>query len=258
MFCFLTAAVMAGMAGQTWLLYQDGDKYLEQMYQDVDGIALETESSWDGDSVFFEQGAGGTAGTASWTESRTVDVEALKRINPDVAGWIQIPGTVIDYPVMYTPDNPNYYFDRDFYGRRSAYGMIYLDGTCAPDEGTQNLLLYGHHMRNGAMFASIENYRSGAYQKEHPVICLTVGDGRSEYEVMAAVRVSADQIDEDFMRMLWAGNEEQFGRLMAFAKQNALYETGVAGQWPDSLITLTTCEYTQKNGRFLLIARKKY
>lgn len=280
--CFFVAAVMAGMAGRTWLAYRGSEEYLQHMYQDIERIALEAESSQEGDSAFF--GTGNLPGTGRLGKDqsgleksgqkipgqaktdpqkqesstiRNLDIESLKKLNPDVAGWIQIPGTVIDYPVMHTPNDPNYYFNRDFYGRKSAYGMIYFDGTCAPDGGSQNLLIYGHHMRNGTMFASIEKYQSPAYRKNHPVICLTGGNGREEYEVMAAVRVAADRIDEDLMRMLWAGNEEQFARLMEFVGDNALYDSGINARWPDRLITLTTCEYTQRDGRFFLIARKR-
>lgn len=264
MTCFLVAAILAGMAGRTWLAYRDSETGLENMYRDMEQIVLEAESSDAADSAFF--GTDEKTETQKENEAQTgtdveaaeipIDISALRSLNSDVAGWIQIPGTVVDYPVMHTPDDSNYYFHRDFYKKYSVYGMIYLDGNCRLDGSSPNLVIYGHHMRNGSMFASIEKYASKAYWQAHPMISLVLLEETSEYEVVATVRLSADMADADFMQMLAAGTEEDYGRLMQFAREHALYDTGITAAWPESLITLTTCEYTQKNGRFLVIARK--
>lgn len=258
--CFLAAAILAGMAGRTWLAYHESETGLKNMYRDMEQIVLEAESSDAADSAFFGTGEKTESGEETGTDVQNtgipVDVSALRSLNPDVAGWIQIPGTVVDYPVMHTPADSNYYFHRDFYGKYSVYGMIYLDGNCRLDGSSPNLVIYGHHMRNGSMFASIEKYASKDYLQAHPKISLALLEETAEYEVVATVRLSADMADADFMQMLAAGTQEDYGRLMQFVREHALYDTGITADWPESLITLTTCEYTQKNGRFLVIARK--
>ena len=262
--CFLIAAIFAGMAGRTWLGYQESEKGLENMYQDMEHMVLEAESLEAESSQAGDPASLGTENELRSEESvkteqqasRPINVPALQKLNSDVAGWIRIPGTVIDYPVMHTPEDSNYYFHRDFYKNNSVYGMIYLDGSCRLDKTTPNLLIYGHHMRNGSMFASIEKYASKDYWRSHPQISLTLSEDQAEYEVMAAVRLSAGTADEAFIQMLAARTEEDYGQLMQYLKEHALYDTGITASWPDSLITLTTCEYTQKDGRFLVVARK--
>ena len=106
-------------------------------------------------------------------QERREGCRLLKEINQDVAAWITIAGTPIDYPVMQTPDSPDYYYRRGFDGRYSAYGMIYMDAACRlreaealyeaeAEEGkaSPNCVIYGHHMKNGTMFASLEKYGS--------------------------------------------------------------------------------------------------
>ena len=272
--CFLAAAVMAGMAGRTWISYQNSEKGLQELYRQMEEISAaaktvpqETVSVTDQTDEYFENvahrqqtsGAGenvGTSETGDGTIDAQLSYDVLKDQNPDMAGWIQIPGTVVNYPVMHTPQDPDYYFHRDFYGRESSYGMIYIDGSCIVGE-SPNLVLYGHHMRNGAMFASIGKYESASYWKRNPQILFDAQDHQGSYEVMAAFRVSADEINEEFLKMLAASTEQDYIQLMQYLQTNAVYPTGVTSEWPRQLITLTTCEYSQKNGRFLVVAREK-
>lgn len=207
------------------------------------------------------------AGTAAAEEAPGMTAEELKRRklaqyaalqeeNSDVVGWIQIEGTVIAYPVMYTPEDPDFYLYRNFKKEHSAYGSIYLDGACRLDGSTGNLLLYGHHMRNGDMFASLPKYDDPAYWKEHPEIEFSTLEEVGRYEVIAAFKQPAELVDEDFMTMLRAGNQKDYEALLTFMKRYRFYDTGIEAQWPDPLITLATCEYTQKDGRFFVVARK--
>ena len=94
---------------------------------------------------------------------------ALHRENPDCIGWIKIEGTVIDYPVMYRPSEENYYLHRDFNGEYSANGCLFLSELCNPAT-SDNLIIYGHHMNSGKMFAALEQYKDSAFYLEHPLI----------------------------------------------------------------------------------------
>lgn len=194
----------------------------------------------------------------------------LQDTNPDVAAWVTIAGTPVDYPVMYTPDSPDYYYRRGYDGRYSAYGMIYMDAACRIEDSDQayeeavaegkaspNSILYGHHMKNGAMFASIEKYADEIYYKEHPVIYFDTPKHSETYEIIGAIRLPAEKLSMEFAAVLAARTQEEYESFVRYVKKHSAYETGIEAEWPQKLLTLTTCEYTQKNGRFLLVARKK-
>ena len=95
---------------------------------------------------------------------------ALARKNPDMAGWVYIEGTTVDYPVMHTPDDPEKYLHRDFEGRYAFAGLPFLDADCDPDADSVNLILYAHNMRSGQMFAQLTNYLDPAFRQAHPLI----------------------------------------------------------------------------------------
>ncbi len=95
-----------------------------------------------------------------------IDFEALTVENPDTIGWIRIPDTNVDYPIVQGTDN-DFYLDHDFYGKESAAGSIYLDFESEADLQGRNQILYGHNMKNGSMFKDINRYKDPEYFKEH-------------------------------------------------------------------------------------------
>lgn len=181
---------------------------------------------------------------------------ALYGENTDLVGWIMIDNTVINYPVMHTPNDPDFYLHRNFRKEEASSGMIYIDGNCHMDGTSRNLLIYGHHMRNGAMFASLQKYDSKSYYLSHPYVMFNTLDETAVYQVVAAFKQPAATVDESFKNMLLAETDEEFSRLLAYANAHRFYDTGVAMDSSDRLITLTTCEYTQGDGRFFVIAKK--
>ena len=196
---------------------------------------------------------------AARMENRSSVLESYRKLqkwNQDLAGWVKIDGTVIDYPVMQTPEDPNYYLHRGFDKEYSAYGMIYLDARCSLDGSCPNYLLYGHHMKNGSMFAELEQYAFKDYWNENPLIQFDTLEETGAYKVLAVLRLDADTLSPDFTSMLAARNEEDYVALMEYVDRNKLYDTGITAQWPQQLLTLTTCEYTKKNGRLLVFAVK--
>ena len=110
--------------------------------------------------------------------------EALKAQNPDFFGWISIEGTNIDYPVMFTPDDPEYYLRRAFDGSSSQSGVPFLAADCF--EGGGNWLIYGHNMKNGSMFADLMSYAQEDFWQEHPLIRFDTLEQQGSYEVLAA------------------------------------------------------------------------
>lgn len=189
-------------------------------------------------------------------EEKREGYERLKTQNQDMIGWVRVEGSPIDYPVMQTPEEPDYYLRRGFDHKYSVYGMVYMDAACDLDGDCNNYILYGHHMKNGTMFASLEKYTSEDYYKEHPYLTFDTLEETGTYEIVGAFKLMADQVDADFAYKLAAQTEQDYDGLLRYIKENGFYDTGVTARWPEQLVTLATCEYTQKNGRLIVVARK--
>ena len=178
---------------------------------------------------------------------------AVYEQNSDFVGWISIEGTNIDYPVMQTVDNPNYYLKHSFEKTYSDYGVPYVDEACAVDQ-SNNIVIYGHHMKNKTMFSSLVNYANKAYFDEHPVIRFDTLFGFGEYRVIAAF--SFDTNNETFRYNEYTDmNEEKFDEFISECMARSAYDTGYTAEYGDRLLTLSTCEYTHTNGRFVVVAK---
>ena len=232
--------------------YKRGNEDLNSLYEKMGGIP----APMDSDKTAGEGGKEQEAVRKQAERLRLAGYRKLAEVNEDVIGWVRIEGTVVDYPVMHTPDQPDYYLKRGFDREYSVYGMVYLDGGCWIGEGCPNYLLYGHHMKNGSMFAALEEYADKEYQKAHPIIGFDTLDEVSDYQVAGVFRIPASEISQEFAKMLAAWTEKDYKQLVAYMKTNSFYETGVEPEWPQQLITLTTCEYTEGDGRFLVVARR--
>lgn len=116
-------------------------------------------------------------------------VSDLLSMNSECFGWISIAGTNINYPVMHTPSNPQKYLNKNFYGEYSYSGTPFLDSRCSAD--STNLIIYGHHMNNGTMFADLCNYTDYSYFTEHPTVVLETKDGAFSYSVFSVMRVKS-------------------------------------------------------------------
>jgi sortase B len=179
--------------------------------------------------------------------------KALYEQNNDFVGWITIDGTAINYPVMQSIGSPDYYLKHNFEKAYSDYGVPYVDEACAVGLSA-NTVVYGHHMKNGTMFSSLVNYADKAYFDEHPVIRFDTIYGLGEYQVIAAF--GFDTNNETFRYNEFAdGNEAQFNEYVAECMARRAYDTGFNAEYGDKLLTLSTCEYTHTNGRFVVIAK---
>lgn len=187
---------------------------------------------------------------------------SLYEQNEYLAGWLEIPDTVIDYPVMYTPEDGEYYLYRTFENEEdpTREGCLFIDEHCTIDPRSTNLLIHGHNMKNGTMFHSLLEYADEEYYKEHPVIYYSSLWDEGEYEIVSVFRSRIYNQDDDvfkYYKFYNAANEEEFNNFIDNIKELELYDTGVTAQYGDELITLATCEYTVDNGRFVVVARKK-
>ena len=194
-------------------------------------------------------------GTDSVPETTVFDkYRPLFEQNNDLVGWIRIEGTSIDYPVMQSPSNPDYYLKHSFEKKWSDYGVPYVDGACTVGV-SNNLTIYGHNMKNGSMFHELVGYTSKAFYEEHPVIVFDTVDAPGKYQIIAAFRYNTNK-ETFFYNEYCHMDATEFAEYVENCKSRSLYDTGFSAEYGDELITLSTCEYTYTNGRFVVVAKK--
>lgn len=182
--------------------------------------------------------------------------QELKKQNADFVGWIRIEGTKIDYPVLQTPDHPDYYLHRDFEKKSSRYGIPYMMESCRLKEPRTSYLIYGHHMRNGSMFAALQNYTDYNYYKQHPYIQFDTLTQAGSYEIAAVVKVDNSADPSFWQKVLFPSDEAEFDNAWRQFQKKSFYDTGISITAYDHLLALVTCEYTLKDGRFMVVARE--
>jgi len=176
--------------------------------------------------------------------------------NEDLVGWLYIPGTPIDYPVLQS-EVQDYYLRRDFYGRSNENGQLILDHSCDPWTPSYNLVISGHNMKNGTMFGSLANYASRSYWRNHKTLTFDTLMREGTYVVFAAFYSADYDVDEEGFRY----NADIQYRLDAElwleeVMENREYDTGIDVEFGDEILTLTTCLYQRENGRFVVVARR--
>ena len=180
----------------------------------------------------------------------------IYKMNSDMAGWIKIDGTNINYPVMHTPDQANYYLKRDFYKNSSRHGSIYAAESASLTMPSDNITLYGHKMADGTMFASLHKYQDKSFFEAHPLIQFDTLTEHHTYQISYVFIISAAP-DTDFAYHIFVdGSEKEFNDFIANCKSRALYDTGSEIVYGDKLITLSTCEHNVANGRLVVVARR--
>ena len=179
--------------------------------------------------------------------------------NADMVGWIQIEGTSIDYPVMQTPADPNYYLKHDFEKRYTDYGCPFMQADCDAIAPSDNLIIYGHNMKDGSMFADLDKYGSKDFWQAHKTVWFDTALGSCAYEIFAVIHttVQADATDAfPFYRLVNAAAPEEFADYVSACQARALYDTGISAEYGDKLLTLSTCDNITDDGRLIVIANK--
>lgn len=176
------------------------------------------------------------------------DLNPLFKKNPDCIGWIYVEGTRVDYPVMHTPADPERYLYRNFYQEDSPAGVPFLEGICILE--CDNLILYGHNMKNGTMFADVTNYRMQDYATAHPIIEFQTAQELKQYTVFAVARLKSN---DDWYSFHHATNEAEYNDLVSDIKARSLCDLGVTPQYGQQLLTLSTCYGFDQNDRIVVI-----
>ena len=182
--------------------------------------------------------------------------------NGDIAGCLTIEGTAIDYPVMYTPQDGEYYLFRTFEKEEdpAKQGCLFIDEHCQIEPRSTNLLIHGHNMKNGSMFRALLGYKEEDFYKEHPLIRYTTLYEEETYEIIAVFRSEIFRQDDDvfkYYHFFNAESKEEFDDYVENCKALERYDTGITAEYGDELLTLSTCDYYTENGRLVVVARKQ-
>ncbi len=178
--------------------------------------------------------------------------------NKKLIGWVKIDDTNIDYPVMQTSDN-EYYQNHNLNQEYDKNGSIFMDKDCDVLRPSTNFILYGHHMKSGQMFGNLDLYEDKSYYEEHPYIQFDTIYEKGTYQIMYVFRsrvYSEEDIVFKYYQFIDALSEQEFNSNMQEMAEMSLYDTGVTAQYGDQLLTLSTCDYQEKNGRFVVVAKK--
>lgn len=181
--------------------------------------------------------------------------------NNDLYGWLRIDGTNIDYPIMQTPDRPNYYLRKNWAGEYSIKGIPYVDERV--DENSENVLVYGHNMDDNTMFGSLPEYKDILYYKNHKYIEFNTIYERARYEVISVSKTVALEDSElattteyYVYQHVELDTPDEFNKYLDYIKQNEYFDTGVTAKYGDRLLTLSTCDYWTEGARLLIVAKK--
>ena len=167
---------------------------------------------------------------------KDMDFSALRQQNPDVLGWILIPGTRVSYPVVQGTGN-SYYLDHTWRGGKNSVGAIFMECRNSGDLSDFNTIIYGHRMNNRSMFGTLSQYKSRSYWQAHPYVYLTDDSGTHRYEIFAAGEVS---VDSDVYRLGLRSDSSRQSFLDSCLALSAL-NTGVTPHTYDKVLTLSTC-----------------
>ena len=181
--------------------------------------------------------------------------QALYTQNSDLAGWIQIDGTNINYPVMQSKQNPDFYLKHNFEKADSPHGCPYVQANCDLQTPSDNILVYGHNMKDGTMFSDLLQYKRESFWQQHRIIQFDTLTAQAEYTVMAVFRGEAENLFA-YYRYTDAETPQEFTAYVDACKDAALYETGVTAAYGDKLITLSTCDDSGRNSRVVVVAKR--
>lgn len=184
----------------------------------------------------------------------------LYELNGEFVGWLKIYDTKIDYPVMQSSaDDPFFYLHSNFNRSDDNNGTPFLDAQCSIRPNSGNCIIYGHNMRSGLMFHDLTKYIEKDFWDSHKYVLFDTLYSEGTYQIFAAFVFDVSKMTEDsfrFFRPVDFSDEAEFEAFIAEIKNRALYDTGITPAFGDELLTLSTCEYTTADGRFVVMAKR--
>lgn len=190
---------------------------------------------------------------------RMLQVQELSEQYPELKAWIEIKDTTINYPVMQKNDN-SFYVNHNYKKEYSKWGSLFLDKDFDWSIPSSNLLIYGHNFSDGLMFADLLKYRDEEFYNNHKTIRFTTKEEDIEYDILAVfnsrVYYKSEQNVFRYYFFVDAETEEEFDEYVNNAKKASIYKNDIQAEYGDQLLTLSTCDYSQEDGRFVVVARK--
>ena len=188
-------------------------------------------------------------------------IELMLGENSDFKGWITVPNTKIDNPI-YQTDNNDFYLNHNQQKQKSIYGALFFDcqNVITESKTDKNLVIYGHHMKNGSMFGNLTKYKQLSFYKQNPTVEFSTLYKKSTYKIYAAFVLNASKADDNgYIYNISRKNfidDEDFDSWVNEARERSLINTGVDVKNGDNIITLVTCTYDFDNARFVVMARE--
>lgn len=189
-------------------------------------------------------------------QENNINMNKLYEQNKHIVAWIKIDNSNINYPIMQTIKNPNYYLRKNFYKEYSYYGTPYLSEQCNIDS-SDNLIIYGHHIKGFKMFGELEYFKNKEYYDNHKTINIYTLNEQRKYEVVYVFRTITNT-GFDYYNYINFNDESEFNTFNSKCKELAFFDTQIQCNYGDKFITLSTCDYTSENARFVVIAKQIY
>ena len=186
------------------------------------------------------------------------DYITLYNNNKSLVGWVKVDDTLIDYPVMQSPNN-EYYLNHNFNQEKDNNGSIFIDSACSIWPRSQNIIMYGHNMKSGKMFGTLTKYKNEDYYKKHPFIRFDTLYEKGNYAVMyvfSEVVHEETEVAFKYYQFVNANSAEEYDSYMQEMADMSLYDTGVTSHLGDQLITLSTCDYVKGGERWVVVAKR--
>lgn len=218
-----------------YILYQyKKDNKQEVIYKELEKIVINEEKQEDEESI---------------------KLQSLYNTNSDFVGWLEIEDTNISYPVMQTEESrKDYYLYKNFYKEYSHMGTPYIAEFCDMTK-SDNLIIYGHHISSNKMFGELENYKKKKFYDNHKIIKFNTIYEKADYEIIAVFKTVA-HTGFEYYKFYNANSKQEFDTFIQKCKELSFYDIEETAKYGDKLITLSTCEYSNKNGRLVVVAKK--
>jgi sortase B len=179
-----------------------------------------------------------------------VDFDSLRQINGDVIGWIYIPDTQINYPIVQGENNDEYLYHL-LTGEYNGSGSIFMDYRNDADWLDRHSVIYGHNMKNGTMFADILNYQNRDFYKAHPTGYLLTPYGNFEIVFFAGYVANPTVPEENAWELNFA-DDESYLQWLSNAESRSAFQSNTVPDVQERVITLSTCSYAYDDARFIL------
>ncbi len=189
----------------------------------------------------------------NFVTNNDINLNDIYNQNNDLVGWLKIDDTNINYPVMQTKNNEEYYLRKNFYKKYSSYGTPFISASYNKDS-SENMIIYGHHMNNMKMFGVLEKYKSVDFYNKHKIIKFYTLNNTQEYEIFSVFKTTLYQENSfKYYQNIELDTEAGYKNFINNCISRSFYNTGIKPEYKNKLLTLSTCEYSAKNSRLVVV-----